>query len=134
MAEQIKELGKGGLNLDLPPMITPLNTFTDGYNIRFDDEAVQTITGETTSRVVSITPDYGIHWRRPDQGYNIFAKNGNIVRVDAAGSASSMLSSGSSVYNNSDWQGTTFNGGYAIVLNNGTSTPLYCLYGSATNE
>jgi len=132
MAEQIKELGKGGLNLDLPPMITPLNTFTDGYNIRFDDEAVQTITGETTSRVVAITPDYGIHWRRPDQGYNIFAKNGNIVRVDAAGSASSMLSSGSAVYDNSDWQGTTFNGGYAIVLNNGTSTPLYCLYGSAT--
>jgi hypothetical protein len=132
MAEPISGLGKGGLNMDLPPMIVPPNTFTDGYNIRFDDESVQTITGETTYKVVSIAPDFGIHWRRPDQGYNIFAKNGNIVRIDAAGNSSSMFSSTATEYNNSDWQGTLFNGGYAIVLNNGTSTPLYCLYGSST--
>lgn len=129
MATPIEQLGRGGLNLDMPPMIVPPNTFTDGYNIRFDDEAVQTITGETTYKSVSIAPDYGIHWRRPDQGYNIFAKNGNIVRVDASGNVSSMLSSSSSSYANSDWQGTLFNGGYAIVINNGKSTPLYCLYG-----
>jgi len=132
MAIPVEQLGKGGLNTDLPPMIVPPNTFTDLLNVRFDDDSVQTTTGETTHRVVSITPDYGIHWRRPDQGYNIFAKNGNIVRVDAAGSSSSMFSSADSVYTNSDWQGTLFNGGYAIVLNNGTSTPLYCLYGSTT--
>jgi len=132
MAIPVEQLGKGGLNADLPPMIVPPNTFTDLLNVRFDDDSVQTTTGETTHRVVSITPDYGIHWRRPDQGYNIFAKNGNIVRVDAAGSSSSMFSSADSVYTNSDWQGTLFNGGYAIVLNNGTSTPLYCLYGSTT--
>jgi len=132
MAEQIKDLGKGGLNTDLAPVIVPMNTFTDVMNVRFDDDSVQTITGETTSRVVAIGPDYGIHWRRPDQGYNIFAKNGNIVRVDSAGSASSMFTSGDALYNNSDWQGTTFNGGFAIILNNGMTTPLYCLYGSAT--
>ena len=132
MAEQIKELGKGGWNSDIPSMIVPMNTFTDVLNVRFDDEAVQTTTGETTYRVVSTSPDYGIHWRRPDQGYNIFAKNGNIKRVDAAGNISDMLVSSDPVYANSDWQGTLFNGGYAIVINNGTSTPLYCLYGSST--
>jgi hypothetical protein len=132
MATPVEQLGRGGLNTDLPPMVVPPNTFTDLLNVRFDDESVQTTTGETTYKVVSITPDYGIHWRRPDQGYNIFAKNGNIVRVDSAGNTSSMFSSADSVYTNSDWQGTLFNGGYAIVVNNGTSTPIYCLYGSVT--
>lgn len=132
MATTIEQFGRGGWNSDMPPLILPQNTFTDVLNVRFDDEAVQATTGETTYKIVSTSPDYGIHWRRPDQGYNIFAKNGNIVRVDAAGNQSSMLSSSSSVYNNSDWQGTLFNGGYAIVINNGTSTPLYCLYGSST--
>jgi len=132
MATPVDKLGRGGLNTDVPPIILPPNTFTDVLNVRFDDEAVQTITGETTSRAVSIAPDFGIHWRRPDQGYNIFAKNGNIVRVDASGGTSSMFSSSDSAYNNSDWQATKFNGGYAIIMNNGNTTPLYCLFGSAS--
>jgi hypothetical protein len=128
MAEQIQGLGEGGLNTDLPPMIVPMNTFTDVLNVRFDDNAVQTITGETTSRVLSITPTYGIHWRRPDQGYNIFAQDGSIIRVDSAGNQSTMFSGSGAGYTNSDWQGTYFNGGYAVILNNSKSTPLYCLY------
>jgi hypothetical protein len=128
MAEQIKELGRGGLNTDIPAMLTPLNTFTDVLNVRFDNEAIETITGETTHRIVTNTPNYGIHWRRPDQGYNIFIKDGNAVRIDAGGGVASMLSSSDSQYTNSDWQGTHFNGGFAIVINNGKSTPLYCLY------
>jgi len=132
MATPIEQFGRGGLNTDMPPTSLPMNTFTDVLNVRFDDEAIQATTGETTSRVVGMAPDYGIHWRRPDQGYNIFARNGTIVRVDSAGSQSTMFSSGDALYNNSDWQGTTFNGGYAIILNNGFTTPLYCLYGSVT--
>jgi len=132
MATPITDLGKGGLNTDLSPLIVPPNVFSDVLNVRFDDNAVQTITGEGAYRTVAITPDYGIHWKRPDQGYNIFAKNGFIVRVDAAGNSSSMFSSADAVYNNSDWQGTLFNGGFAVVVNNGQTTPLYCLYGSAT--
>jgi hypothetical protein len=132
MAEQIKELGAGGLNTDLPAMLVPMNAFTDLLNVRFDDNAVQTITGEALGRTVAITPDFGVHWRRPDQGYNVFLKNGYAVRVDAAGNSSSMLSSNDSLYNNSNWQSTLFNGGFSIIINNGTSTPLYCLFGSTT--
>jgi len=74
MAQPINDLGSGGFNADTPPSIIPLNTFSDVLNVRFDDNSVSTTTGEGTHRVVSIIPDYGIHWRRPDQGYNIFAK------------------------------------------------------------
>lgn len=130
MATPITDLGKGGLNTDLSPLIVPPNVFSDVLNVRFDDNAVQTITGEAAYRTVAIAPNYGIHWKRPDQGYNIFAKNGAIVRVDAAGNTSNMFASADVVYDNSDWQGTQFNGGFSIILNNGQTTPLYCLYGS----
>ena len=132
MAEQIKDLGAGGLNTDLPPMIVPMNTFTDVLNVRFNNNSIETITGETTSRVVTNTPEFGVHWRRPDQGYNIFGNDGNFVRVDSAGNESSMLNSVDAKYTNSDWHSTYFNGGYAIIINNGKSTPLYCLYGDVT--
>jgi hypothetical protein len=129
----INNLGTLGVVKDLPPFGLAPNAFTDANNVRFDNNSVQTITGETIySTSVAIAPDYGIHWRRPDQGYNIFAKNGNIVRVDSAGNTSSMFTSADAAYNNSKWDGCTFNGGYAIVLNNGVTTPKYCLYGSTT--
>lgn len=134
MAEQVKQLGAGGLNTDTPQMIVPLNTFTDVLNVRFYNNSVETITGEILSRTVSLAPNFGIHWRRPDQGYNIFGKNGSFVRVDSAGNQSFMLNSADSKYSNSDWQSTLFNGGFAIIINNGKSTPLYCLYGSATAD
>ena len=130
MAEQIKQLGDGGFNHDSPAMTLPMNTFTDVLNVRFYDNAVQTITGETTGRVIPFSPNFGLHWRRPDQGYNIFGKDGSFVRVDSAGNISNMLSSIDAQYTNSDWQFTYFNGGFAVVINNGKSTPLYCLYGS----
>jgi hypothetical protein len=132
MADQIKELGRGGLNTDIPAMLIPMNTFSDVLNVRFNNEAIETITGETTSRVVSIAPNYGIHWQRPDQSYNIFMRDGQAVRVDAGGNTSIMLDVSSSGYTNSDWQGTLFNGGFAVIVNNGRTTPLYCLYNDIT--
>jgi len=128
MAEPIKGLGEGGLNTDQSPVNIPPNIFSDVLNVRFDDGCVQTITGETTYLTVPNAPNYGIHWRRPDAGYNIFARDGNILRSDSAGNFSTMFNSVSSEYTNSDWQGTLFNGGFAVILNNGKSTPLYCLY------
>ncbi len=131
---QINNLGSGGLNKDTSPMLLPPNVFTDVNNVRFRNGSVETITGEILGRTLPIAANFGTHWRRPDQGYNIFALNGYVYRVDSAGNSSVMLSSNDSVYNSSDWQSTQFNGGYAIVINNGTSTPLYCLYGSATAQ
>jgi len=126
---QINNLGSGGLNFDTPNMLLPPNTFSEGINIRFRNNAVETITGEVFGATLPIAANFGIHWRRPDQGYNVFARDGYFVRVDAAGNTGSMLSSTDTKYSNSDWQATPFNGGYAIVFNNGKSTPLYCLYG-----
>jgi hypothetical protein len=131
---QVNQLGSGGLNKDVSPLLLPPNTFTDVLNVRFRNESVETITGEVFGRTLPVAANFGIHWRRPDQGYNIFARDGFIYRVDSAGNISNMFSSNDSVYSNSDWQATTFNGGFAIIMNNGKTTPLYCLYGSATAQ
>ena len=129
----INQLGTLGVIKDLPPVSIAPNAFTDANNVRFDNNSVQTITGEILySPSLSIQPNYGTHWRRPDQGYNIFAKDGSIVRVDSAGNISDMFFSSDSAYTNSKWDSCSFNGGYAIVMNNGATTPKYCLYGSTT--
>lgn len=129
MVEPINDLGSGGFVPDQPANILPPNVFSDVLNVRFDDNSVSTTTGEILSRTVAIGPDFGIHWRRPDQGYNIFAKDGNIVRVDSAGNVSTMFTGGAP-YVGADWQGTYFNGGYAVILNANVGTPIYCLYNS----
>jgi len=125
--ELIKGLGEGGLNADLPAVVAPMNVFTDVLNVRFDNSAVQTITGEALFWNNALAPTFGIFWKRPDQGYTIFAKDGLIYRVDAAGNAGLMFNDGG--YINTIWQGTTFNGGFAVVLNDGVHTPIYALYG-----
>jgi hypothetical protein len=132
--QTINNLGSGGVSKDTPAINLPPNVFTDALNVRFDNGAVETITGEILYTSVTNSPDFGIHWRRPDQGYNIFAKNGSIVRVDAAGNIGTMLNSNLSQYNNSKWDGIHYNGGYAIIINNGKSTPLFCLYGDASAD
>ena len=131
--QTVNQLGLGGIIKDLPPVTLATNVFTDGNNIRFDNNSVETIKGETIySTPLPMNANFGIHWRRPDQGYNIFAKDGRIIRVDSNGNFSNMLLSYDSQYTNSTWDGCKFNGGYAIVLNNGNSTPLYCLFGSSS--
>lgn len=130
-AKQVLNLGKGGLNKDVPAVLLPENVFTDVRNVRFGNDSVSAITGEVLYKNLStITPGQGIFWRRPDQGYNIFLKNGLAVRVDAAGNEATIFTSADPKYNNSVWDCITFNGGYAIVVNNGKSTPLYLLYNS----
>ncbi len=131
--KQIQDLGKGGVIKDTPPMILPENILTDARNVRFNNNSIQSILGDGTYRVLTaITPEYGIHWRRPDQGYDIFLNDGIGYRVDAGGSESVVLNSADAKYTNSVWDCITYNGGYAIVINNGKSTPLYMLYGDPT--
>lgn len=125
--ESVKDLGKGGLVKDTSPINLPMNVFTDALNVRFRNSSVESFLGETTLlTLASLQAEYGIHWRRPDTSYNVFAKDGNIVRKNAAGAESSLLSSGS--YSGSRWQTDSFGGGHAIIFNNGVSTPLYALY------
>jgi len=129
---QVNKLGTGGIITDVSPLLLASNVFSDCLNVRFRNDSVETITGEGFGKTLPSNVNFGVHWRRPDQGYNIFGKDGTFYRVDAAGNNAVMLNSADTKYENSDWQSTYFNGGFAVIINNGKSTPLYCLYGSLT--
>jgi hypothetical protein len=131
---QVDKLGSGGINIDTPPMLLPPNVFSEGINVRFRNNCVEAITGEVLGRTLPMAANFGVHWRRPDQGYNIFGRDGQFIRVDSAGNQAYMLNSGDSSYTNSKWQSTYFNGGFAIIFNNGKSTPIYCLYGDVNAQ
>jgi len=129
-AKPIQQLGAGGVVKDTPSVQLGENMFTEIRNMRCVDNGVESMKGEVVRRTVTNNlPEYGIHWRRPDQGYDIYLQDGKAVRVDAGGSEAFMLNSASADYTDSVWQTEFFNGGYAVIINNGKSTPLYALYG-----
>lgn len=131
--KQITQLGTGGVNYDTPSTALPENMFTDVRNVRFNNNAVETIKGESVYRTLTnVTPDHGIAWKRPDGQYDIFLKDGKVVGVSSLdGTEYILMNSGS--YVDSRWQTSYFNGGYAVIFNNGESTPLYILYGNGIN-
>lgn len=123
----VKDLGKGGLVKDSSPINLPENVFTDALNVRFRNSSVEAMLGEATVYTLStLQAEYGIHWRRPDASYDVFANGGDIVRRSSVGVETSLLSN--VAYAGSKWQTDTFGGGYAIIFNNGSATPLYALY------
>jgi hypothetical protein len=128
--KQILNLGRGGINTDLPSVLLPENTFSNGRNVRFFNESVEATTGERIYINRLIQPNYGVHWANPDGDFSVFLKNGVAEVIDIDGNADTLFSSSDPKYSDSVWQTTTFNGGYALVINNGKSTPLYILYGS----
>jgi len=142
MAEQIKELGRGGLNTDVSPMLLPMNVFTDVMNVRFDDEAVQTITGER-SYTLNDDSQHGLHWRTPDGGKNVYVSYDRpltgvrVTSEDAQGNItdiSPLVPAGFASDSGNVIQSCTFNGGYAVIINDGQNTPHYSLYGDAVSE
>jgi hypothetical protein len=183
-ARQIVNLGNGGVNYDLPPALLPEQVFSDVRNVRFRNQSVESITGESVYAVLDNNPEYGLHWQRPDGRFNLFLKDDQAIVIDAAGalltfgseyafgvitdecntgdsflcasvtdytglptvntyvnaeifdieiSESIVSSEATGDYTNSQWRHCYFNGGYAVVLNNGKSTPLYTLYDGVTS-
>lgn len=131
----IENLGAVGLVKDTPSVQLPEAGFTEANNMRFFNGSVQTMGGEElVKQLETISPTQGIHWRRPDTGYQVLVKDGLFVRVSADGTEEEMFSSVDAAYVGADWQGDLFNGGFAVFFNNGKSTPLYALYGSPTAD
>jgi hypothetical protein len=126
----IKDLGKGGVVKDTAAALLPENIMTDALNVRFLNGSIESILGESVLfNAANVNPEYGIHWRRPDASYSVLMKDGKVVAKAAGGTETVMLNSVDAKYSASIWQVDSFGGGYAIIINNGKSTPMYVLYG-----
>jgi hypothetical protein len=122
----IPEFGKEGLVKDVEPILLPLSAFSDAYNVRIRNGSVGTILGEASFKTVGIAPDFGVHWSRPDGAKSVFIKGAQAVSVGPTGTLATLSTS---LPQGFPWQIDKFGGGYALILNNGWSTPKYILVG-----
>jgi hypothetical protein len=142
MTEQvvpITGLNAVGLVKDTPAIALPTNAFSDVLNVRFNNGCVEKIPGEA-KLFSSFTGDaiVGslIHiawWANPNltptNGYYVVVATDNttdrvyIVRASDGNTKDLELD----VPTGGNWQHTVYQGGYAIIINNGVARPWYIL-------
>ena len=140
MAEQvlpISQLHTMGLIKDTPPIALPPNAFSDVLNVRFNNGGVNKIEGER-NLFSSLTGVIGniIHiawWANPnltptDGYYLIVTDDGTLDRVYVVRATDgSVKNLGIELPRGGNWQHTVYQGGYAIIINNGVARPMYIL-------
>jgi hypothetical protein len=142
MTEQvvpITGLNAVGLVKDTPAIALPTNAFSDVLNVRFNNGCVEKIPGEA-KLFSSFTGDAIIGslihiawWANPNltptNGYYVVVATDNttdrvyIVRASDGNTKDLELD----VPTGGNWQHTVYQGGYAIIINNGLSRPWYIL-------
>ncbi len=131
----IQDIAKAGVIIDTPSVSLPPNVFSDVLNVRFDDNAIRKMEGESTS-IINIGQSeliYVAWWPHPDLSptngyYVVVANNGttnedNIYLIQSAGEPAPLLIH--TTAEGGDWQHTLFGGGRTLIMNNGISTPHY---------
>jgi len=151
MADQvvpITNLSQIGMNKDHPPVSLPPNAFTDSKNIRFRHGAVYKMSGEKIFERLS--PDqlgvatggefvFITEWTNPNLEdsntyYIAVIRENNTTDHIVLIRALPLNIVGSPDYhevgtttNLGRWQSTLFQGGFAIILNNGIDIPFYLI-------
>ena len=139
MAEQvlpISQLHTMGLIKDTPSIALPPNAFSDVLNVRFNNNSINKIEGELELYPsLPLTGDI-IHiawWANPnvtpnDGYYILVTSDGDYDYVYTVKAKSTQIKDmGVKVPTGGDWQHTVYQGGYAIILNNGITRPMYIL-------
>jgi len=142
MTEQvvpITGLNTVGLIKDTPAIALPTNAFSDVLNVRFNNGCVEKIPGE--AKLFSAYSGDAIvgnlihiaWWANPNltptNGYYVVVATDNttdrVYLVRASDGNTRDL--GIDVPTGGDWQHTVYQGGYAIIINNGLARPWYIL-------
>ena len=142
MTEQVVPivgLNTVGLVKDTPAIALPTNAFSDVLNVRFNNGCVEKMPGEAKLfTAYSGDPIVGnlihiVDWANPnltptDGYYVVVATDGTLDRAYALrASDGNTRFLGIEVPTGGVWQHTVFQGGYAVVLNNGVARPWYVL-------
>ena len=133
-----------GLVKDTPSLALPANGYSGAKNVRFSNGSVQKMTGEvelvSAATLSTFNGNVGVGeivytawWDNP----NLSPNNGYYIVVGRANDLDSLyvINANTLAIENLDftvpsggtWQHTVFQGGYALILNNGISKPVYVL-------
>ena len=127
----VQNTGQYGIISDIPSVVLPPNAFSDGRNVRFDNESVSKITGHVSFYNSTIDPNFLIYWPRPNTQYYIYADETTINRVGQDGVSTRL---GSGYASDSVWHGSLYNGGFTVIMNNGQSTPQFITYAEDNSD
>ena len=126
-----------GLIKDTPSIALPPNAFSDVLNVRFNNGGVNKIEGERKlfPTLTGLTGDI-VHiawWANPNltptNGYYIVVTDdGTLDRIYVIRATDGAIRDlGIELPRGGTWQHTVYQGGYAIILNNGIARPMYIL-------
>ena len=143
-----------GVNLDTPPVALPPQAISDARNVRFKDGAVRKMEGEVNI-FPNLFDDgelsydgtilkYVAWWPNPNiidsnRGYYLIIReevdmDGNFVDVaylvlpGTSGAVGELVEKGRFLRDeNANWQHTFFQGGFALIINNGLEAPHYII-------
>ena len=149
----IEGLHQVGVIKDTPAVSLPPNAFTDARNVRFRDGSVHKMEGEHTIFGSLTNIRYVIWWPNPNRadnqsGYFIIIQDNGTNDVaylyqPADNTMSSFKHDGmdtttpvaiGTFSREGNWQHTFFQGGFAVVINNGLDVPHYILDGDGNDD
>ena len=126
----VRNVGANGIILDIPSVLLPVEGWSDGKNVRFDNGSVSKMLGHTEEFSVTTEPELVQYWPRPVTPYYITAIGNTVMRRDTSGNSASLVPSGTTFSSAGRWRSSLFNGGYSVIMNNGVDKPQYITYGT----
>ena len=126
----VRNVGANGIIKDIPSVLLPVEGWSDGRNVRFDNGSVSKMLGHSQEFAVTTEPDLVQYWPRPVTPYYITATGNTVVRRDTSGNSASLVPAGTVFSATGRWRSSLFNGGYTVIMNNGVDKPQYITYGT----
>ena len=126
----VRNVGANGIIKDIPSVLLPVEGWSDGRNVRFDNGSVSKMLGHSQEFAVTTEPDLVQYWPRPVTPYYITAAGNTVVRRDTSGNSASLVPGGTTFSSTGRWRSSLFNGGYTVIMNNGVDKPQYITYGT----
>ena len=126
----VRNVGANGIIRDLPSVLLPVDGWSDGKNVRFDNGSVSKMLGHSEQFTVDAEPELVQYWPRPVTPYYITAIGNTVMRRDTDGNSASLVPNGTTFSSAGRWRSSLYNGGYTTIMNNGVDKPQYITYGT----
>ena len=120
-----RDLGSKGIVRDTSPLLLDGSTFTNGRNVTFDNDSVSSTLGHTELFDTSTSLQFVEWWPRPTTPAYVYSNATTPTLIFPDGSTDSLVRSGVTYNSNGRWQGSLFNAGYTLIMNNTIDPPQY---------
>ena len=107
----VRNVGANGIIRDIPSVLLPVEGWSDGKNVRFDNGSVSKMLGHTEEFSVTTEPELVQYWPRPVTPYYITAIGNTVMRRDTSGNSASLVPSGTTFSSCRTLEIFLFNGG-----------------------